>query len=37
MTWFNADKRIKWYEINSEIDLVNLAEKIAKEINERKN
>ncbi len=37
MTWFNADKRIKWFEINSEIDLVNLAEKIAKEINERKN
>ena len=37
MTWFNADKRIKWYDINSEIDLVNLADKIAKEINERKN
>jgi tRNA dimethylallyltransferase len=37
MTWFNADKRIEWYKIKSENDLVNLADKIAKEINERKN
>lgn len=37
MTWFNADKRIKWQKINSESDLVSLANKIAKEINERKN
>lgn len=37
MTWFNADKRIDWYNIKSENDLVNLADKIAKEINERKN
>lgn len=37
MTWFNSDKRIKWQKINSENDLVILANKIAKEINERKN
>lgn len=37
MTWFNADKRIEWYQINSEDDITNLADKIAKEINERKN
>lgn len=37
MTWFNADKRIEWFQIDSENDLVNLADKIAKEINERKN
>ena len=37
MTWFNADKRIEWYNINNEDDFKNLAEKIAKEINERKN
>ncbi len=37
MTWFNADKRIEWYNINNETDLNNLAEKIAEEINERKN
>ncbi|GIK23307.1 MAG: tRNA (adenosine(37)-N6)-dimethylallyltransferase MiaA [Ignavibacterium sp.] len=37
MTWFNADKRIKWYNINNESDLNNLAEEIAKEVNERKN
>jgi tRNA dimethylallyltransferase len=37
MTWFNADKRIEWYQISSENDITNLANKIAKEINERKN
>ena len=37
MTWFNADKRIEWFDINSIKDLDLLAEKIAKEINERKN
>ena len=37
MTWFNADKRIEWFDINSLKDLDLLAEKIAKEINERKN
>ncbi|MDT3696890.1 MAG: tRNA (adenosine(37)-N6)-dimethylallyltransferase MiaA [Ignavibacterium sp.] len=37
MTWFKADKRIKWFNINDESDLNNLAEKIAKEVNERKN
>ena len=37
MTWFNADKRIEWFDINSLTDLDLLAEKIAKEINERKN
>ncbi len=37
MTWFNADKRIEWFSINSREDLQLLAEKIAKEINERKN
>ena len=37
MTWFNADKRIEWCQINFEDDLSNLAEKIAKDINERKN
>ncbi|MDY0083470.1 MAG: tRNA dimethylallyltransferase, partial [Ignavibacteriaceae bacterium] len=37
MTWFNADKRIEWYNINNEDDFKKLAEKIAKEINERKN
>lgn len=37
MTWFNADKRIEWHNINYEKDLENLANKIAKEHNERKN
>ncbi len=37
MTWFNADKRIEWHQISTENDLVILADKIAKEINERKN
>jgi tRNA dimethylallyltransferase len=37
MTWFNADNRIEWFVINSIRDLDLLAEKIAKEINERKN
>ncbi len=37
MTWFNADNRIEWFDINSIINLDLLAEKIAKEINERKN
>ena len=37
MTWFNADKRIEWFEINSLTDLDLLVEKIVKEINERKN
>jgi len=37
MTWFNADKRIKWFDIKSENDLIILADIIAKEINERKN
>ncbi|HEX9252540.1 MAG TPA: tRNA (adenosine(37)-N6)-dimethylallyltransferase MiaA [Ignavibacteriaceae bacterium] len=37
MTWFNADKRIEWVHINSKTDLDLLADKIAKEINERKN
>jgi len=37
MTWFNADKRIEWFDISSIKDLDLLAEKIAKEINERKN
>jgi tRNA dimethylallyltransferase len=37
MTWFNADKRIEWHRIKSFIDLDFLAEKIVKEINERKN
>ena len=37
MTWFNADKRIEWFNINSINDLDLLAEKITKEINERKN
>ena len=37
MTWFNADKRIDWIQISSPEDLELLAEKLAKEINERKN
>jgi len=37
MTWFNNDKRIEWFKINSVNDLEFLAEKIIKEINERKN
>lgn len=37
MTWFNADNRIEWFNINSINDLNLLADKIAKEINERKN
>lgn len=37
MTWFNADKRIHWYNINSDKDLYLLADKILKGINEREN
>lgn len=37
MTWFNADKRIQWFQISSSNDLELFAEKIVKEINERKN
>jgi tRNA dimethylallyltransferase len=36
MTWFNSDKRIEWHQINSENDLLNLANKIAQDINESK-
>ncbi len=36
MTWFNADKKIKWYQIKSMGDLNNLAEKIiASQINKK--
>jgi len=37
MTWFNADKRIKWTHIESEKDLDLLSQNIIKEIDERKN
>jgi tRNA dimethylallyltransferase len=37
MTWFKADKRIEWFHISSKADLDLLADKIAKETNERKN
>jgi tRNA dimethylallyltransferase len=37
MTWFNKDKRIEWFNIKEELDLEKLANKIAKEMNERKN
>jgi tRNA dimethylallyltransferase len=39
MTWFNADKRIKWLNVSSPEDLNNIAEKIINEEkpNERKN
>jgi tRNA dimethylallyltransferase len=36
MTWFNADRRIEWSNINSKAGLDLLAEKIAKDIDERK-
>ncbi|MCL6495130.1 MAG: tRNA (adenosine(37)-N6)-dimethylallyltransferase MiaA [Ignavibacterium sp.] len=37
MTWFNADKRIKWFEIDSYEELNNIAENIIKDFYERKN
>lgn len=37
MTWFNADKRIHWYKINSDKDLHLLADKILKGLNEKQN
>jgi tRNA dimethylallyltransferase len=37
ITWFKADKRIRWVNINSMQDLKLLAKNIAEEINERKN
>ncbi|MCX8105422.1 MAG: tRNA (adenosine(37)-N6)-dimethylallyltransferase MiaA [Ignavibacterium album] len=37
MTWFNADKRINWIEINSFDEIEEIAEKILKEYYERKN
>lgn len=37
MTWFNADKRIEWFKIESLSDIEILGAKIAKEIYERKN
>jgi hypothetical protein len=36
MTWFNADRRIEWSNINSKAGLDLLVEKIAKDIDERK-
>ena len=32
MTWFNADLRIEWYQINQVADLNDLSEKIIKTI-----
>lgn len=37
MTWFNADKRIKWFEIDSYKELNNIAENILEDFYERKN
>ena len=37
ITWFNADKRINWTQIESEKDLDLLAKNILKEVNEREN
>lgn len=37
MTWFNADKRIKWITINSFDEIEDVAEKILEEYYERKN
>ena len=37
MTWFNADKRIKWFEIDSYEELNNIAENILEDFYERKN
>lgn len=37
LTWFNADKRIEWHQINSEEDLIKLAEIIEKDFYERQN
>jgi tRNA dimethylallyltransferase len=34
LTWFNADKRINWFEVNDKNDLKKISEKI---LNERKN
>ena len=35
MTWFNADKRIKWFDIESQSELENIADKIIKDFYER--
>ncbi|MGQ9643758.1 MAG: tRNA (adenosine(37)-N6)-dimethylallyltransferase MiaA, partial [Ignavibacterium sp.] len=37
LTWFNADKRIKWFELESYEELNILAENILKDFYERKN
>lgn len=37
MTWFNADKRIQWFDIKCSSDIENLAERITKDFYERKN
>lgn len=37
MTWFNADKRIHWYKIESLNQITDLAKQIEKDLNERKN
>lgn len=37
LTWFNADKRIKWFELNSYEELNIIAENILKDFYERKN
>ncbi|MEP0860652.1 MAG: tRNA (adenosine(37)-N6)-dimethylallyltransferase MiaA [Ignavibacterium sp.] len=37
MTWLMADKRINWFEINSDNDFDNIVEKILKDFYERKN
>jgi tRNA dimethylallyltransferase len=37
MTWFRADDRIKWFEITDSKELETIAQKIFKDVNERKN
>ena len=37
LTWFNSDKRIKWFEIESYEELQTIAENILKDFYERKN
>jgi tRNA dimethylallyltransferase len=33
MTWFNKDKRISWYQINQQSDLINVSKSIIKSYN----
>jgi tRNA dimethylallyltransferase len=36
LTWFNGDKRIKWFKVDKKYDLKRISEEILEDINQAK-